>query len=78
MFEQTQEREIGFALIILTTLRKGKLGQLNFKKHFLIPQFQWNILLWHDQTQKHGFECFYTISIHKNYFKKQKYDIEFV
>ena len=40
MFEQTQEREIGFALIILTTLRKGKLGQRNFKKHFLIPQFQ--------------------------------------
>ena len=41
-----------------------------------MSQFQWNILLWHDQTQEHEFECFYTVSIHKNHFKKQHYGTE--
>ena len=27
----------------------------------------------HGQTQEHEFGCFYTMSIHKNRFKKQKY-----
>ena len=41
-----------------------------------MSQFQWNILLWHDQTQKHEFGYFYTMSVHKNYFKKEKYETE--
>ena len=32
-----------------------------------------NILLWYDQTQKHEFGCFYTMSVHNNHFNKQKY-----
>ena len=34
--------------------------------------------MWHDQTQEHEFGCFYTMSIHKNHFKKQKYGTESV
>ena len=30
----------------------------------------------HDQAQEHEFECFCTMSIHKNHFKKQKYGTE--
>ena len=40
---------------------------------FKISKFWWNILLWHDQTQKHEFGCFYTTSVHKNYFKEEKF-----
>ena len=29
--------------------------------------------MWHDKTQEHEFGCFYTMSIHKNHFKKQNY-----
>ena len=29
--------------------------------------------MWNDQTQKHKLECFYGMSRHKNYFKKEKY-----
>ena len=47
-----------------------EMGRRNFKKSFEILQFQGNILLWHDQTQEHDFGCFYTMSIHKNRFKK--------
>ena len=41
-----------------------------FKKHL---KFQWNILLRRDQTQEDKFGCFYTVSVYKNYFKKEKY-----
>ena len=58
-----------------TILRNKSIGQNSFKKH---SKFQWNILLWHDQTQEHKFWCFYTMSIHKNHFKKQKYGAESV
>ena len=36
------------------------------------------MLLWHDQTQKHIFGCFYTMSAQKNHFKKEKYGAESV
>ena len=29
--------------------------------------------MWDDQTQEHKLGCSYTISVHKNYFKKEKY-----
>ena len=34
--------------------------------------------MWHDQTQKHKLGCFYGMSVHKNYFKKEKYGAESV
>ena len=39
-------------------------------KYFLVTS--------HDQTQKHKFVYFYTMSIHKNFFKKEKYGTESV
>ena len=41
------------------------MGQHNFKKPF---EF-----LWHDQSQEHKFEAFYTNLMQRNHFKKQKY-----
>ena len=38
------------------------MGQSLFKKHLKFSKFQWNILLWYDQTQEHEFGCFYTMS----------------
>ena len=38
-----------------------------------ILKIYWNISLLHVQAQKHKFRCFYTMSLHKNHFKKQKY-----
>ena len=32
--------------------------------------------MWHDQAQEYEFYCFYTISVHKNYFEKEKYGTE--
>ena len=54
-----------------TILTNKNVGQSLFKKH---SKFRWNILLWHDQTQEHEFGCFYTMSVHKNYFKKEIWD----
>ena len=53
------------------------MGQHNFKKplNFTV---QWNTLLWYDQTQEHEFGCFYTMSKHKNSFKKEKNGTESV
>ena len=31
--------------------------------------------MWHDQAQDE-LQCFYTISVHKNYFEKEKYGTE--
>ena len=54
-----------------TILTNKNMGQSLFKKH---SKFRWNILLWHNQTQEHEFGCFYTMSVHKNYFKKEIWD----
>ena len=54
-----------------TILTNKNMGQSLFKKH---SKFRWNILLWHNQTQEHKFGCFYTMSVHKNYFKKEIWD----
>ena len=54
-----------------TILINKNMGQSLFKKH---SKFRWNILLWHNQTQEHEFGCFYTMSVHKNYFKKEIWD----
>ena len=43
-----------------------------------ISKIYLNISLLHDQTQEHEFGCFYTMSIYKNHFKKQKYGTESV
>ena len=58
-------------LLIRTTLRKENTRQHNFKKHFKFCNFNEIFFVWHEQTQKHEFECFYTMSTHKNHFKKQ-------
>ena len=54
-----------------TILTNKNMGQSLFKKH---SKFRWNILLWHNQTQEHEFGCFYTVSVHRNYFKKEIWD----
>ena len=54
------------------------MGKCNFKKPFELHSFNDLFLLWHDQTHEHEFECFYTMSINKNHFKKQKYVTKFV
>ena len=54
-----------------TILTNKNMGQSLFKKH---SKFRWNILLWHNQTQEHEFGYFYTMSVHKNYFKKEIWD----
>ena len=54
-----------------TILTNKNVGQSLFKKH---SKFRWNIFLWHNQTQEHEFWCFYTMSVHKNYFKKEIWD----
>ena len=51
--------------------RKQKYGTESVSKTFKISKVWWNILLWHDQTQKHEFGCFHTISAHNKYFKKK-------
>ena len=67
---------------MMTRLRNTRLGTFIqcqytrslFKKH---SKFQdRNTLLWDGQTQEHEFGCFYTMSVHKNYFKKEKYGTE--
>ena len=58
-----------------TILRDKNMRQTLFKKH---SKCRRNILLWHDQTQKHEFGYFYTISEHRNYFKREKYGTESV
>ena len=61
-----------------TILRNKNMGQTLFKKHSKLQKFRWNILLWHAQIQEHEFGCFYTMSIHKNHSRKQKYGTESV
>ena len=71
MHDQTQEQEISFLLIIFihkNHLRKENIGQLNFKKPFGFHSFRETFTV----------ACFYTMSIHKNPFKKQKYGTESV
>ena len=48
-----------------------------FKKYSRFQNFR-NILLWHEKSQAHEYGCFYTMSIRKNHFKKQKYGPESV
>ena len=36
------------------------------------------MLLWHDQTKEHECTCLYTMSVHKNYFEKEKYGTKFI
>ena len=60
-----------------TILRNKNMGQSQFKKHSKFQNFH-KYFNGHDQTQEHKVECFYTMSIHKNYFKKQKYGTESV
>ena len=55
-----------------TILRNKNMGRVCLRT-FKTSKFRWNLLLWHDQTQKQEFGCFYTISVHKNHFKKEKY-----
>ena len=45
---------------------------------FEIHSFNEIFLLQHEQNKEHEFECFYTMSIHKNRFKKEKYGTESV
>ena len=60
-------------------LRLKNLEESLIKKHSKFQNFnEIFILLWHDQTQEHEFGCFYTMSAHKNHFKKQKYGTESV
>ena len=58
--------------------KNGKYGTTQFQETFWIPQLEWNILLWYDQTREREFGCFYIMLIHKNHFKKQKYGTESV
>ena len=60
----------------ITILRNKSMGQSLFKETFKVSKFSWNILLWHDQAQEYEFRRFYTMSVQKNHFKKQKYGIE--
>ena len=55
--------------MIRTTIRKENIGERNFKKHF---EFH------NGKIEEHEFGCFYTMSIHKNHVKKQKYGTESV
>ena len=43
------------------------MAKCNFKK-----PLNCSISMWHGQTNEHEFECFYTMPIKKNHFKKQK------
>ena len=52
------------------------MGKCNFKKPFELHNF--NDLFYCGMTHEHEFECFYTMSINKNHFKKQKYVTKFV
>ena len=54
-------------------LRSDFVGHIHFKKLIKFRKIYWNIPLLHDQTQEHEFGCFYRMSVHKNYFKKEKY-----
>ena len=52
---RAQEQEIRFLLIIFihkNHFKKGKYETTLFSENFWIIQFQWDILLQHDQTQK--------------------------
>ena len=49
------------------------MGQSLFKKHSKSQNYDQIFCLWHDLTQEHEFGCFYSMSAHKNYFKKEKY-----
>ena len=58
--------------------KKQKYGTDPILETFIIWKFRWNILQWHDQTQKRIFACFYEMPAHKNHFKKVKYGTESV
>ena len=49
------------------------MGQHSFKKHFKFQNFSEIFYCF-----LHEFGCFYTMSVHKNDFKKQKYGTESV
>ena len=61
-----------------TILRSKNMEQSPFKKQSKFRKFRWNVLLCHNQTQEHEFECSHTISTCKNNFKKRKYGRESV
>ena len=75
LLDQAQEQEIRFLLIIFidkTTLRKENMGQRNLMKHFKFRDFSEIFYCGMTRLKNTNFECFYTMSINKNHFKKQK------
>ena len=60
----------------ITILRNTNMRHSLFYETLKISKLRWNNLLWHYQTQEHEFGCFYTISVHKNNFKKEKFGAE--
>ena len=61
-----------------TTLRKGNVGQHNFKKPFEFNSFSEIFYGGITRLRNKNSDVFYSISAHKNHFKKREYGTDFV